>query len=68
MPFSLEELITDINVTEKMAPLAILKYTTNSLDLFEAVKKYILNRSSLMNISGVAIDTIPAIVGEKRRT
>lgn len=53
----------EYNVTKEMDSLVPLKYTTKSLDLYEAVKITLKWFSStLVNISGIAADGAPAMV------
>lgn len=56
----------EYNITEELASLVPLKDTTKSLNLHEAVKNT-LRRFSLTfdNISGIATDGAPAMVGKK---
>ncbi|KOC58986.1 General transcription factor II-I repeat domain-containing protein 2, partial [Habropoda laboriosa] len=56
----------EYNITEEMASLVPLKDTKISRDLYEAVKKTLTRFSlSLSNISGVATDGAPAMIGKK---
>jgi hypothetical protein len=57
---------SEFNITEEMASLVPLKDTTKARNLFEAVETT-LNKFSLnlVNISGLATDGAPAIVGKK---
>lgn len=57
----------EFNIIEEMASLVPLKDTTKARDLFEAVETT-LNKFSLNlvnNISGIATDGAPAMVGKK---
>jgi len=56
----------EFNISEEMASLVPLKDTTKARDLFEAVETT-LNKFSLnlVNISGIATDGAPAMVGKK---
>jgi hypothetical protein len=56
----------EYNITEEMASLVPLRDTTKSSDLYEAVK-ITLKRFSLSfsNISGIATDGAPAMIGKK---
>lgn len=56
----------EFNISEEMTSLVPLKDTTKARDLFEAVETT-LNKFSLnlVNISGIATDGAPAMVGKK---
>ena len=56
----------EYNVTEEMAPLVPLKDTTQSRDLYEAVKNMLKWLSlSIINISGIVTDGALAMVGKR---
>ena len=56
----------EYNVTEEMAPLVPLKDTTQSRDLYEAVKNMLKQFSlSIVHVSGTVTDGAPVMAGER---